>query len=74
MPIYEFHCNSCNRNFDKLCSIKDNLAEVTCKYCSEKNAQKKLSSFATTGTRKSLDLNESSCSSCSSSDCGSCGS
>ena len=74
MPIYEFHCDDCGKNFDKLCSIKDNLDDVTCKYCSGNNVKKRVSSFATTGNRNNLQLGESSCSSCSSGTCSTCGS
>lgn len=79
MPIYEFHCPSCGKNFDKLCSVKDNLTDIECVHCSHRNVIKKMSSFATSGQRTSLDFNEngggstsSSCSSCSSGSCSSC--
>ncbi|MDN5279179.1 MAG: hypothetical protein PWR01_3144 [Clostridiales bacterium] len=76
MPIYEFLCRDCGKTFDKLCSLKDNLEEVTCKHCSAKNVVKKMSSFSTSGNRTSFDFGDSSgsssCSSCSSGSCTTC--
>ncbi|MDD2998207.1 MAG: zinc ribbon domain-containing protein [Erysipelotrichia bacterium] len=75
MPIYEFECCDCHKSFDKLCSIRDDLTQVTCAHCESKNVKKKMSAFSTSGNRTSLDLAESggsSCSSCSSGSCSTC--
>jgi len=74
MPIYEFHCEDCGKNFDKLCSMKENLADINCKHCASSHVVKKMSSFSTAGNRNNLQLGESSCSSCSSGSCSTCSS
>jgi putative FmdB family regulatory protein len=33
MPLYDFHCNSCNKDFEIFCSIKDIEAQ-SCNICS----------------------------------------
>ncbi|MDD3553965.1 MAG: zinc ribbon domain-containing protein [Deltaproteobacteria bacterium] len=77
MPIYEFHCNDCNAEFESLVRMSDPSA--VCPVCGSKNVQKKMSvcafkagdgpgNFVGTGKRAS-----SGCSGCSSSNCSSCG-
>lgn len=80
MPIYEFYCSDCNKAFDVLCSMKSDLSSITCDTCQGKNVSKKVSSFATSGGTKTLDLGGGSeqggghsCGSCSTHSCGSCG-
>ena len=74
MPIYEFICSNCNKSFDKLCSLKDDLSKIRCEFCESQNIKKKMSAFATSGNRDEHDhQGGSSCSSCSSGSCSSCG-
>ena len=85
MPIYEFECNECHKSFEKLCSMKEDLSQISCEYCHVKNVKKKMSSFATGNQRTSFDLGGGhshehshshsdgcSCGSCSSHDCSCC--
>ncbi|MDD3147059.1 MAG: zinc ribbon domain-containing protein, partial [Candidatus Riflebacteria bacterium] len=55
MPIYEFECCDCHKTFDKLCSIKEDLTQITCCNCNSKNIRKKMSAFSTSGNRTSLE-------------------
>lgn len=71
MPIYEFTCQGCGNNFDKLCKASDNLAEIICPACGEKKARKRISKFCSPGVGG--DTGGSSCGSCSTHNCGSCG-
>ncbi|PKN96726.1 MAG: zinc ribbon domain-containing protein [Chloroflexi bacterium HGW-Chloroflexi-5] len=74
MPIYEFICNDCKKCFDKLCSLKDDLRQVKCEFCSSSDIRKKMSAFATTRDENEHDSHAgSSCSSCSSGSCSTCG-
>ncbi len=83
MPIYEFHCRDCNKDFELLCSLKADLTKITCELCHGTSVSKKMSNFATSsGSSKSFDLGSgdsghghggSSCGSCSTHNCGSCG-
>jgi putative FmdB family regulatory protein len=43
MPLYEFHCDSCNATFEKL--LKKQEHEVACPICG-KSARKAVSVFA----------------------------
>ena len=43
MPIYEFHCEDCGKNFESLVMIASALENVTCKYCKSSNIKKMIS-------------------------------
>ncbi len=45
MPIYEFECQDCNENFEKLVRIAG-VSEVTCPSCGSARTKKKISTFA----------------------------
>jgi len=47
MPIYEFHCKDCDKNFESLVMIASALDNVTCKHCKSSNIKKLVS--ATSG-------------------------
>jgi putative FmdB family regulatory protein len=72
MPIYEYTCNTCGEDFEKL--VFGNQ-EAICPQCSSKEVKKKFSVFCSTGTEKPLagTSGSSSCSSCSKGSCSSCG-
>ncbi len=66
MPIFEYKCNECGEEFEKLIMRKD--AEIECPKCGAKNVKKKFSIFGMRG----VENTGSGCSSCSSSSCSSC--
>jgi len=68
MPIYEYKCNNCGEDFEKL--VFGNK-EVSCPKCSSKEVKKKLSVFCAAGTEKPL-AGTSGCTSCSKTTCSSC--
>ena len=43
MPIYEFKCNKCQKNFEKILSSTD-ISEVTCSHCESSDVTKQISS------------------------------
>ena len=43
MPIYEYRCNSCKREFSVLVLSQKDLSEVCCKRCKEKDITRILS-------------------------------
>ena len=54
MPIYEYLCKSCNKEF----SLKQHIAEydtgkVVCNYCGSNNVVRKFSTFYAKTSRKS---------------------
>ncbi len=67
MPIFEYKCNACGEDFERLVMKKDE--EITCPKCGQKELKKKLSVFGMSG----VENTGSSCSGCSSSSCSSCG-
>ncbi len=75
MPIFEFHCNGCDKDFEKLVFGSD--PEVECPFCHEKKAEKLMSVCATKVgwkfTPSSNPKGGASCSGCSSTSCSSCG-
>jgi putative FmdB family regulatory protein len=79
MPIFEFHCGSCDKDFEKLVFGSD--PEVECPFCGQKDVKKLMSacafkvdyhSFMSTTSSKS-SKSSSSCSGCSATSCSSCG-
>ncbi len=66
MPIFEYKCNACGEDFEKLVMKKDE--EIVCPRCGQKDVKKKFSVFGMSGVENA----GSSCSGCSSSSCNSC--
>jgi putative FmdB family regulatory protein len=64
MPIFEYKCESCGCEFEKL--VKNSEQQVQCEKCLSENVNKKLSSFAAKISGAGTP------SSCSVSDCSSC--
>jgi putative FmdB family regulatory protein len=69
MPIYEYICNKCSEEFEKLVFGKK---AVDCPKCSSKDIKKKMSSFGMSGVDKPFAGESSGCTSCSKSSCSSC--
>jgi putative FmdB family regulatory protein len=46
MPIYEFKCKNCGREFEMLFKSQSQIKEVSCPACSSKKVEKKFSSFS----------------------------
>jgi putative FmdB family regulatory protein len=75
MPIFEFHCQKCDKEFERLVFRSDEVVE--CPDCGEQSVNKLMSScaakvghkFTSTSNSKSA----SSCSGCSATSCSSCG-
>jgi len=71
MPIFEYHCNECNKDFEALI-LGDQ--EVTCPDCMGKNLSKLLSTFSHKSEGGSSSFKGSSCNTCSATSCATCGS
>lgn len=71
MPIYEYQCNTCSENFEKL--VFGNM-EIICPKCMSKEVKKKMSAFGMSGVDKPFAGGSSGCgsSSCSKGSCSSC--
>ncbi len=73
MPIFEYHCQSCNHDFEKLVFGRDPVVE--CPLCGQNKVEKLMSTCAAKVGYKftSASSPKSSCGSCSSGSCSSCG-
>lgn len=47
MPIYEYHCATCNDDFEMLVRTSTDGAHVACPTCEGEQVTKKFSAFAT---------------------------
>ncbi len=50
MPIYEYRCEKCGRQFERIRRAQDADAEIECPFCESEDVERVLSSFATTGS------------------------
>jgi putative FmdB family regulatory protein len=53
MPIYEYHCNRCGREFSHLSINSKRRRGVSCKFCRGKDLTRLLSSFSVHQTEES---------------------
>ncbi len=52
MPIFEYHCNACETNFEVLQRTNDVNKSLKCPNCGKQDARKRFSAFAAMGTQK----------------------
>lgn len=69
MPIFEYHCNECDKDFEILI-IGDE--EVSCPECEGRNLRRLVSTFSHK-SQGELPKSSSSCSACSATSCATCG-
>ncbi|MFZ6030046.1 MAG: FmdB family zinc ribbon protein [Chloroflexota bacterium] len=66
MPLYEYHCNDCAKEFEKMVRFSEANQNPPCPACEGRDTRKKISSFASLGGAQSVGA-VSSGSSCGSS-------
>ena len=49
MPLFEFHCPLCDKDFEELVRSADDASSVACPHCGKTGASRKLSVFAAHG-------------------------
>lgn len=54
MPIFEFVCEDCGKEFERIFFISECDEAVACPSCESKRTRKNFSVFARTGIEKSL--------------------
>ena len=59
MPIYEYRCQQCGKQFEKLVRSSSDQNQVECPYCHSSQVQKAFSVFGLGGINKGLSLNTS---------------
>lgn len=53
MPIYEYRCNQCQKEFSQLILNFKKIKKIHCKYCNSRHLTKLLSSFCVHQTEES---------------------
>jgi len=53
MPIYEYRCNQCEREFSQLFLNSREIRKVKCKFCGSNDLKKLISSFSVHQTEES---------------------
>lgn len=53
MPIYEYRCNHCNKEFSSLLLNRKEMGKVRCKFCQGSNLTRLLSAFRVHQTEES---------------------
>ena len=43
MPLYEYHCEGCGKDFEEQQSLNFNAADTECPHCMQKKASRKIS-------------------------------
>jgi len=76
MPLYEYNCKSCGKNFDKITRYGTPDVEIVCPGCGKNESKRKLSCFSfgsksSSGEFKSAP-SSGGCSCCSGRSCSSC--
>lgn len=72
MPIYEFVCNSCSKEFEEL--VPYGTEKAPCPACGGTDVRKLVSMVAfSAGGKMTTTASSSGCASCTSSSCSSCG-
>jgi putative FmdB family regulatory protein len=75
MPLYEYQCAECGRDFEILRPMPDADAPADCRECGSPRTKRKLSlCFASSGGEPIKGMSSShSCSGCAGGSCASCG-
>jgi putative FmdB family regulatory protein len=74
MPIYEYTCINCSKDFEALRPMKDADAAIPCKYCQSDRTLRKVSVFyaSSAGRVVAGGGGGSACGSCSGGSCATC--
>ncbi len=72
MPIYEYQCEECENEFEKL--VWNTSEKITCPKCKSKRVHRMMSAFAFSVGGKFKSTANSSCSGCAATSCSTCGS
>ncbi len=70
MPIYEYRCEKCKKDFECLVFRQDE--QVDCPHCNSKKVNRLMSGFAHKSAGGKMVSSSSGCASCSGGSCSSC--
>ncbi|RLG91320.1 zinc ribbon domain-containing protein [Candidatus Bathyarchaeota archaeon] len=71
MPIYEFSCTRCEREFEKLILSAKEKEEIRCPHCGSEKVQQQLSVCASSSEGK-IRSSTGSCAGCTATSCAGC--
>ena len=73
MPIFEYICRDCGRNFERIVPRHD--SQTDCPHCNSEDIEKQLSVFAVAGPSgaSSSAMSDAGCGRCGAAEPGSCG-
>ncbi|MBI5565763.1 MAG: zinc ribbon domain-containing protein [Chloroflexi bacterium] len=77
MPLYEFHCATCNQSFEIQRKMSDSLSSVECPTCHGGNVQRiftPIAAFSGSGGQRVAVGGSSGCAGCATSSCAGCAS
>lgn len=76
MPIYEYVCLDCKKEYELLRSFSESDKPVACNHCGGENVKRKLSVFYAQSGGRTVGAGRAGggCSSCAGGNCSSCGS
>jgi putative FmdB family regulatory protein len=63
MPLFEYVCKDCGKQFETLVFSSSNNSEIECPKCKSNNTEKKISVFSSSGNSGSNTSSSGSCSS-----------
>jgi putative FmdB family regulatory protein len=73
MPIYEYVCQDCKKEFESIRPMSQADEPIPCAVCGAQHTKRKLSRFfAESGGRAVSGMSEPTCGSCNGGDCGHC--
>ena len=73
MPIYEYICLDCKKEYEILRSFNESDQSFECDECGGENVKRKLSVFYAQSGGSTISGAGGGCSSCAGGDCGTCG-
>lgn len=73
MPIYEYICLDCKKEYEILRSFNESDQPFECDECGGENVKRKLSVFYAQSGGSTISGVGGGCSSCAGGDCGTCG-
>lgn len=72
MPIYEYICWDCGKQFEVIRPISEADAPITCQHCKGENTRRMLSVFYASSGGRVIAGNTSGCAGCTSTSCATC--
>ena len=73
MPLYEFACNACGKEFEELFRSMTERRTMRCPGCASRDVRKRFSTFATAGGDPSKGRDAGGgCATCASGSCATC--